>query len=868
MRTSVADLMPEPLSPLFSTLGIPAHLKQMQPLGKRMTGVDPVLARDYITSINSYAYMNAAIPPKGWWWVITGLIPAYPRLLRMLVPLWRDELHPEYQTIVASKRDHDPTRMSPEELWRESQELVRAAAYYTCGLMFATMGASAGSEGLLTQVYNKFAKQEGDPEATALLMGWNNIPVRSEKSLYDLAMWAKEDDELTRYLLETPTEELVRGLSTLAPNPELAEFAARFQEHLEKFGHIIFQLDFAEPLPRDHPEMLLENIKMYLHGQGSNPHVRQKASEEKRIRTTETMLQRLKGFKRWVFRMALNWGQSMAEVREDALAEIGLAYPKLRELLREIGHRLVTAGAIQQAGDIYWLEKDEISVCVARLERKQALEDLSPQVEKRKEFNRRAKQITPPPMMPMKKRVMGIKVEAFIAHTGEAQLDNVLKGTPTSGGKVTAPACILGGPEDFDQMKPGDVLVAGTTTPAWTPLFAMASAVVTDIGGPLSHGSIVAREYGIPAVMGTGVATRRIQSGQVITVDGTRGEVILETTNEDLSQPFNPPTEWIRPDPKSTYAAGSLAEHLPNPVSPLFATLGLEIANRETDHMWKKIIRNDNTTLIKDGFYHTINGYVYGGFRLSGKDLWDMLKVMVSQMRWMLTASTERWQAALQKFSAVVETWEQKYSVALAPSELLRGVNEIFGAAAEYYTVIQSSTLPSATSSEMVFVPFYNKLVKRKGDPEATIFLLGFDTLPIRAEKSLFDIADWLKGTELQEYALGTSTEALLADLDRETAPGMIPGKLWEEWRERFQRHLEAFGNTAYELDFVNPTPRETPAPLLEAIKMYLEGKGGNPHTRQQETARKREQATRSVLARIGWPRKRWFQKLLQWAQA
>ena len=69
---------------------------------------------------------------------------------------------------------------------------------------------------------------------------------------------------------------------------------------------------------------------------------------------------------------------------------------------------------------------------------------------------------------------------------------------------------MLHGPEDFDQMQPGEILVAAITTPAWTPLFAKASAIVTDIGGPLSHSSIVAREYGIPAVLGTGVATRRI----------------------------------------------------------------------------------------------------------------------------------------------------------------------------------------------------------------------------------------------------------------------------------------------------------------------------------------------------------------------
>ena len=76
-------------------------------------------------------------------------------------------------------------------------------------------------------------------------------------------------------------------------------------------------------------------------------------------------------------------------------------------------------------------------------------------------------------------------------------------------------------------MKIGDVLVAAITTPAWTPLFARASAVVTDVGGPLVHGSIVAREYGIPAVLGTDVATQRIHNGQKITVDGASGTVLL-----------------------------------------------------------------------------------------------------------------------------------------------------------------------------------------------------------------------------------------------------------------------------------------------------------------------------------------------------
>jgi pyruvate,water dikinase len=100
-----------------------------------------------------------------------------------------------------------------------------------------------------------------------------------------------------------------------------------------------------------------------------------------------------------------------------------------------------------------------------------------------------------------------------------------------------ATARVLAGPQDFGRMRPGDVLVASIATPAWTSLFAMAAAVVTDIGGPLSHSSIVAREYGIPAVLGTGAATRRITDGARIRVDGDAGTVTLLDEPDEPDEP-------------------------------------------------------------------------------------------------------------------------------------------------------------------------------------------------------------------------------------------------------------------------------------------------------------------------------------------
>jgi pyruvate,water dikinase len=139
------------------------------------------------------------------------------------------------------------------------------------------------------------------------------------------------------------------------------------------------------------------------------------------------------------------------------------------------------------------------------------------------------RQSTPPAALPIEggARFLGMDFSRWLPARMEQAAGDVVAGIGTSPGKITGPARVIHGPEEFDQMQPGEILVAKITTPAWTPLFALAAGVVTDVGGPLSHSSIVAREYHIPAVLGTGVATARIHSGQRITVDGAAGTVDL-----------------------------------------------------------------------------------------------------------------------------------------------------------------------------------------------------------------------------------------------------------------------------------------------------------------------------------------------------
>ncbi len=101
----------------------------------------------------------------------------------------------------------------------------------------------------------------------------------------------------------------------------------------------------------------------------------------------------------------------------------------------------------------------------------------------------------------------------------------VVSGVPASPGRASGRVRVVRGPEQFDEFQPGEILVAPLTAPAWTPLFTRAAGVVTDVGSAAAHASIIAREYGIPAVVGCGDATARLRTGMRVTVDGTTGNV-------------------------------------------------------------------------------------------------------------------------------------------------------------------------------------------------------------------------------------------------------------------------------------------------------------------------------------------------------
>jgi phosphohistidine swiveling domain-containing protein len=550
-RASIVEQMPDPLSPLFADLAYGSVPRSLDKLIEELMGSGVFREGDIaFPTVNGYAYYYYSL---GAFWRLLVKTPGAFRLLmgsgeRSGQRRWREYARPRYVRIVEGWEAKPPENLSAKELLAGARELLDAGTeYYTSVQTIIPLAYL--SEALFTMFYNRLVRREGDPPAQTFLLGFDSMPILAEKSLYNLASWSREHPGLARALAGTPSEQILHLLGAEGPPSGMdgevwREWRSRFQAHLDRYGHAVYNLDFVNPVPADDPAPLFDTLTFYLRGQGQNPHKRQGRTAARREEATQAVLERLEGPRRNLFSSFLKWAQDVAPVREDALANVGLAWPVMRRMLLELGRHLTEAGAVEKPADVFWLRRDELEDTAASLDAGETdLASLADTVEQRRMLWRGQRRVTPPQLLPENAWLKAF--EEFMPAASEEQTGDTIKGVAASGGQVTARARVLSGPADFGQMQPGEVLVAGITTPAWTSLFAMASAVVTDVGGPLSHSSIVAREYDIPAVLGTGVATRRIQSGQIVQVDGDAGTVTL------LDVPGAADTEQALPEPVS-----------------------------------------------------------------------------------------------------------------------------------------------------------------------------------------------------------------------------------------------------------------------------------------------------------------------------
>jgi rifampicin phosphotransferase len=350
-------------------------------------------------------------------------------------------------------------------------------------------------------------------------------------------------DELAALAGEELFYFFVVGGSAWKAEHSLARFYARhlakdgagsFQELLVGLGgqettrnHAVVSLDWFQPTQGDLGQADETGV----------PAARKIEATRVREAATERALMLLREApgKRRKFERLLARAQHFGRVREEQAVHLTLAWPVMRRAIELLAMPFLRRGILTSSSDAYFLTRDEIC------SESSAGTDSQQIVAARKERWNRQRRLTPPPyvgkMSGIRARILSGPERVFRMRA-EAEDAASICGVPASPGRASGSVRVIRSPAEFGRLQQGEILVAPATSPAWTPLFACASAVVTDTGSAMAHASLVAREFGIPAVVGTGNATERLRDGQWVTVDGGKGAVLLTGQGEIASSVF------------------------------------------------------------------------------------------------------------------------------------------------------------------------------------------------------------------------------------------------------------------------------------------------------------------------------------------
>ena len=350
----------------------------------------------------------------------------------------------------------------------------------------------------------------------------HNITTEMDLDLWELTQQIRNDEESRRVF----TDLAVPDLLVRYRERSLPPVAQRgLQGFLRRFGQrAVAEIDLGMPRWSDDPSHLLGVISNYLrlNTDDLDPVSQFRAGEAKAEAMIISLTSRAAEHSRLRARLAawtLRRVRQLVGLREAPKFLLVTALGEMRHHLKAVGSALAAQKVIDQADDVFFLDLGE-----AR--RGLAGEDLRTLVaEHREAYQQELKRRHIPRLLLSD----GTEPEAVAAGTEQSQVsvpDGSLAGSPASTGTVTGRARVVLDPVGA-HLEPGEILVAPSTDPGWTPLFLTAGGLVMEMGGSNSHGAVVAREYGIPAVVGVPDATHKIETGQLITVDGAAGLISI-----------------------------------------------------------------------------------------------------------------------------------------------------------------------------------------------------------------------------------------------------------------------------------------------------------------------------------------------------
>ena len=380
-------------------------------------------------------------------------------------------------------------------------------------------------------------------DAHRLLQGFDNKTLQIGRALWQLSRLARQHPAVAELILSARTEDILLRLPEV---PGGDEFQAALSNFLQAYGLRTDLWDWGYPSWDENPAPVFTSLKSYISQPDCDMLARQAetaAEREAAIAVAREALSHYPLVVRERFETLLAAAQSALRMSEDHTYYIdfnGLGL--VRRVIREFGKRFVASGQLHEIRDVFYLKVDDVRALganpglnLAELAQNRRLE-LESWADYPAPLELGARPSSPLRLYSADARRMARYTGAWVADSDstapwEATLTlaepDILRGQPGSSGKVRGRARVILSLADAHRLQKGDILVTTTTAPPWTPLFLTAGGLVSDAGGLLSHGAVVSREYRIPAVVGTSLATQVIEDGQWIEVDGTNGIVHL-----------------------------------------------------------------------------------------------------------------------------------------------------------------------------------------------------------------------------------------------------------------------------------------------------------------------------------------------------
>lgn len=310
------------------------------------------------------------------------------------------------------------------------------------------------------------------------------------------------------------------ALAKLHEREEAQSFLQQFDHFLKRHGHrCMSEAEYRHPRWREAPEQVIVSLTSYLpmdEGQ-FDPVAVEESQRRKREEATDLVASKLDPFRRRYFYSSLKRLQRLMRLRDNGQHFLVKLIMPTRVIFAEIARRWVEQGWLTTADDFYFLAASEIEQ-VLQANNPGELDLVAIANERSKAHEYWFSQSFPEV----------IDAQGNPVATQISDDPNMLVGIAASQGMVTAVARVINTPQEAIQLQPGEILVTRATDPGWTPVFSVISGIVLEVGGQLSHGAIVAREYGLPAVVNVAGATQKIKDGDKITVDGSFGRVTLD----------------------------------------------------------------------------------------------------------------------------------------------------------------------------------------------------------------------------------------------------------------------------------------------------------------------------------------------------